>query len=63
MSRERALNFDQCQTFFANYKPIRVCLRIVHKITEKNFCSRLFLEFFQTKTRYPAFFDKVSILT
>ena len=50
MSRESALNFDQSKTFSENYKPIRVWLWIVYKITENI-------------QEYPTSLDKMSILT
>ena len=48
--------------FSENYKPIRVWLWIVYKITESNCGSQLFKVFIQTQTRYPKSFDKRSIL-
>ena len=36
MSREGALRFDQSKIFSENYKPIRIWLWIVYKITENN---------------------------
>ena len=32
---KHALNFDQWKTFHENYKPIRVCLWLLYKTTEK----------------------------
>ena len=63
MSCERALSFDQWKTFSVNYKPIRVWLWLIYKLTE-NYChSQLFSKFIQTQKRYPTFLDKISILT
>ena len=36
MSCKCALNFDQCKTFFKNYKPMRVWLWLVYIFTENN---------------------------
>ena len=44
MSREPAQQNDQWQTFFENYKPIRVWLWFVYKITENICRSRLIAE-------------------
>ena len=66
MSCERALNFEQCKTFYESYKPMRVWLWLVRKLlklTENYFCLRLFSEFIQTQKRYPASLDKIRILT
>ena len=40
--------------FSEYYKPIRVWLWFVYKITAKNCCSLLFAEFVQTQKWYPA---------
>ena len=63
MSCELVLNFDLWKTFSENYKPMRVWLWLVYKLTENNCCSRLFSEFTQTQKRYPTSLDKASILT
>ena len=34
ISRERALNVDQFKSFSENYKPARVWVKLVYKITE-----------------------------
>ena len=50
MSCERALNFEQCKTFYESYKPVRVWLWLVRKLlkhTENYFRLRLFSEFIQ----------------
>ena len=53
MSCEHASNFNQWKTFSENYKPMRVWLWLVYKITE-NYCrSWRFSEFIQTQERYP----------
>ena len=63
MSCERALNFDQWNTFSENYQPMRVWLWLVYKFTE-NYCHlRLFSEFIQTQKRYPTSLDKIHNLT
>ena len=59
MSCERALNFDQWKIFSENYKPMR---RLVYKFTENNCDLRISAGFIQTRKRYPASFDKMSIL-
>ena len=45
MSRESALKFEQWKTVCENYKPIRVCLWLVYKITDNNYRLQLFTEF------------------
>ena len=42
MSRERDIDFDQQKIFLENYKPIRISLWFVYKITENNCLLRLF---------------------
>ena len=61
MSCERALKFEQCKTFYVSYKPMRVWLWLVYKLTESYFRLWLFSEFIQTQKRYPAFLDKICI--
>ena len=63
ISCERNLNFDQWKAFFENYKPIKVWLLLVYKITEDNCRLQLFSEFIQTQNSYPTSLDKISILT
>ena len=49
--------------FFIKYKPVRVCLWLVHKIT-KNIClSRLFTQLIQTQKKYLTSLENISILT
>ena len=63
ISCERALNFDQWETFSKNYKPMRVWLRLVYKFFE-NYCRlRLFSEFIQIQKRYSTSLDKARVLT
>ena len=60
---EHALNFDHWKAFSENFKPMRVSFWFVYKFT-KNYCFLwLFLEFIQTKKRYPTFLDKIRIQT
>ena len=63
ISCERALNFDQWETFSKNYKPMRVWLWLVYKFFE-NYCRlRLFSEFIQIQKRYSTSLDKARVLT
>ena len=56
MSCERALNLDLLKILSENYKPMKVCLRVVCKFIN-NYCrSRLFSEFTQTHRRYPTIY-------
>ena len=59
MSYECALNFDQRKTFSGNYKPMRLWLWLVYKITENYYRSRLFSEFIQTQKRYTTSLDNI----
>ena len=36
MSHKRALNFDESKIFSENYKPMRVLLWLVYKVTENS---------------------------
>ena len=61
--RESLSNFDQWKLVSENYKPIKVWLWFVYKITENNCRSRLITKFIQTQKRCPTFLDEMSILT
>ena len=62
MSYERALNFDQWETFSENYDPMRVRLWLAYKF--KNYCRlRRFSKFIQTQNRYPTSLNKNSKTT
>ena len=39
MSHEPTLNFDKSQTLFKNYKPIRILLWLVYRVTVNNYRS------------------------
>ena len=43
------VDLDQWKLFSENYKPMRVWLWFVYKITGPNCCSRHFAEFIQTQ--------------
>ena len=58
MSRELALTLDLWKIFSEKYKPMRVWLWFVYKITENNYYLRLVVEFIQTQKRYQ---NKTSI--
>ena len=62
MSYERALNFDQWETLYENYKSLKVWLWIAHKFTENYCCLRLFSEFIQTQISYPTSLGKLGFL-
>ena len=44
-------------------KTIRVWLWLAYKFTENDCRLQLFLEFIQTRNRYPTYLDKISVLT
>ena len=44
-------------------KTIRVWLWLAYKFTENDCRLQLFLEFIQTRKRYPTYLDKISVLT
>ena len=54
MSCESPLKFGQWKTFSEHYKPIRVWLWFVYKITENNRRLRLFIEFIQTQKTWKS---------
>ena len=63
MSYKHALNFDQWKIFSENYKPMKVWLWLVYKITE-NYCrSWIFSEFIQIQKSHPTSIDEVHMLT
>ena len=63
MSQEQVLNISHRKTFFENFKPMRIWLWLVCKITANNCHSQLLAELIRTQTRYPTSLDKMSILT
>ena len=51
MSRERFVDFDKRNTFPGNYKPIKVKLYLIYKITENNCRSLLLTDSIQIQER------------
>ena len=47
--------------FLENYKPIRLGLELIYKITKNKCRLQLFAEFIQTQRRYPTSHYKINI--